>query len=462
MDLIRKLENILIKQEKKIEIGYIVFCGCVFFIWSISAGYNTAPDELMRYQIPQYIYQHGELPNGDMEVLRNDMWGFSYAYYPNLLGPIISASIMKVVSLFSIGEFTLLVAARFTSVLFGTITVYFFLECCKRIFSRKTKWVITVFISMIPQFVYLSSYVNNDIICIGGSAVICYSWICGLQDGWCYKNSFILAIGIIICALSYYNSYGWILCSIILFVSSYILYVDGNKRYGLMLKYGLFISVITLLVISGFFVRNAILYDGDFLGMASLTESSEKYALDWLKPSKRNIAANLGMSLGEMLQSKQWTGYTWLELTYKSFIGAFGYMRIFLSEKIYNIYKIVFCALILGMCGQIYQWIKRKDEATIKKHKYLFLFYFNLLIAFCIPICLSIYYSYAVDYEPQGRYCYPMIVALGILLGSGYDWYAKKLKCMYAKLISGFMIIGEIGMMIYVYFFCFITVINGG
>ncbi len=462
MSSIRKVEILFIKYEKLIEIGYIIFCGCIFFLWSISAEYDTAPDELMRYQIPQYIYQYGALPNGDLEILRNDMWGFSYAYYPNMLGPILSAIFMKFASIFSDGDFTLLVAARFTSVLFGAISVLFFLKCCKRIFSSKTTWVITIFISMIPQFVYLSSYVNNDIICIGGSAIICYSCICGLQDGWCYKNSFTLSIGIIICALSYYNSYGWILCSIILFVFSYILRTDDSKDYDMMLKYGLFISVITLIAISGFFIRNAILYDGDFLGMASLTESSEKYALDWLKPSKRNIAANTGMSVGEMLRSKQWTAYTWSELTYKSFIGAFGYMRIFLSERIYNIYKIVLSVLVIGLCGQVYRWIRRKDKTVFKSYKYLLLFYLSLGIAFCIPICLSIYYSYAVDYEPQGRYCYPMIVALGILLGSGYEWYIKKFNNLYAIVISGFMIISEIGMLMYVYSFCFIPAINGG
>ena len=163
------------------------------------------------------------------------------------------------------------------------------------------------------------------------------------------------------------------LCSIILFVFSYILRTDDSKDYDMMLKYGLFISVITLIAISGFFIRNAILYDGDFLGMASLTESSEKYALDWLKPSKRNIAANTGMSVGEMLRSKQWTAYTWSELTYKSFIGAFGYMRIFLSERIYNIYKIVLSVLVIGLCGQVYRWIRRKDKTVIEyKSGYFF------------------------------------------------------------------------------------------
>lgn len=458
----RKIEDLFVKHEKKIEIGYGIFCAFVFFLWSIKSGAFTAPDETMRYQIPEYIYRYGALPNGDMEELRNELWGFSYAYYPNMLGPIMSAAFMKIASIFSTEKYVLLMAARITSILFGVVSVMFLMMSCKRLFSRKTKWVITVFVSMIPQFVYLSTYVNNDIICIGGSAIICYSWICGLQDGWNYKNSCILTSGIVVCSLSYYNSYGWILCSIFLFGFSFVLQRNDSGKYKKMLKYGLFISCLTLLVISGFFIRNAILYDGDFLGMNSLTQSSELYAVDWLKPSKRNIAVNIGMSVREMLHSTQWGKHAWLESTYKSFIGGFGYMEFFLSDTMYNIYKFVIILLLAGWIGQVIQWMLKQEKTTLRNQRYLSLFYVNLLIAFCIPICLSIYYSYAVDYQAQGRYCYPMIISLGILLASGYEWYIVKLKDIYAKAISIFMVAGEIGMMVYAYLFYYVTVINKG
>lgn len=56
------------------------------------------------------------------------------------------------------------------------------------------------------------------------------------------------------------------------------------------------------------FIRNAMLYDGDFLGMRSLTEASEMYAREDIKPSNRPTPMNLGMGLGEMLNTTQYMG----------------------------------------------------------------------------------------------------------------------------------------------------------
>lgn len=431
-----KEQNTTNKYQKYLEIIYVLLCGCFFFIWSISKDLNYGPDELMRYQIPEYIFNNGALPNGNDLELNNDLWGFSYAYYPNFIGPIFSAFFMKIISMFTMNQFALLVAARFTSVLSGMITIIFLLKICRRLFSEETKWTVTVLISMIPQFVFLASYVNNDIICICGSAVICYAWVCGLQDGWNYKNAAILSVGIIIDTLSYYNSYGWILCSIFVFILSYILQSKEKKDYRTMFKIGLFIAGIVLVAAAGFFIRNAVVYQGDFLGMKSLNMSSEKYAVDWLKPSNRNIAINKGMSLLEMLESKEWTGYSWGSLTLKSFIGVLGGMSVFLPEWIYTVYYILMVVCGIGFLGQVVAWSISKTKFCLGNAQKTLIFYGAVFVSFCIPIGLSLYYSFSVDYQAQGRYCYPMVIALAVMLGTGIEWFFSKIKLLYSRILS--------------------------
>lgn len=83
-------------------------------------------------------------------------------------------------------------------------------------------------------------------------------------------------------------------------------------------KWGICISVIVIAMISYFFIRNAMLYDGDFLGMRSLTEASEMYAREDIKPSNRPTPMNLGMGLGEMLNTTQYMGKTWANATFQS------------------------------------------------------------------------------------------------------------------------------------------------
>lgn len=428
-------QDLLGKYQKYLEIGYVILCGCFFFIWSIAKDLNYGPDELMRYQIPEYIFKNGSLPNGNDLELRNELWGFSYAYYPNFIGPIFSAFFMRIASIFTKDEFVLLVAARFTSVLSGAFTVLFLLKICHRLFSVETKWMVTILFSMIPQFVFLTSYVNNDIICICGSGIICYAWVCGLQDGWNYKNATILSMGIIIATLSYYNSYGWILCSVFLFIFSFLLQ-KGKKDYKTMFSIGFFIAIIVVSVSAVFFIRNAILYQGDFLGMKSLKMSSEKYAVEWLKPSNRNIAANKGMSLFEMLCSKEWTGVTWGYLTLKSFIGVFGYMLVYIPDWVYTSFHILFIACTIGFLGQIITWGIKGKNFYFRNGQKTVLFYGAIVVSFFIPIGLSLYYSFAVDYQPQGRYCYPMVIALAIIFGTGIEWYFSKMKPLCSKILS--------------------------
>ncbi len=416
-------------NQRLLEVLYVLLCFGFFFVWSTSKGLSYAPDEYMRYDIPLYIYTYGKLPSGYEVSLRNAIWGFSYAYYPTFLGSLLSAFFMKVVSFFTVEEFALLVAARFTSVLSGTVTVYYILKIAERLFSKEAKWISAVLISTIPQFVFLTSYVNNDILCVCGSALICYAWICGLQDDWNIRNSVTLSIGMIVVALSYYNAYGWILCSAVLFILSFVIREKGQKNYKKMWGLGCFIVALVCAFTAFFFIRNALLYDGDFLGMPTLLEASEKYAMEEYKPSNRNTALNLGIPFYEMLVSGYWTGVPWLVTTWKSFFGVFGYMSVYMSAWIYKMYVLIVVVCVGGMAVQVTQWF-RGVRTVLGSRKKMALFYGTLLMVSVITAALSIYYSYAVDYQPQGRYCYPMIIALFVFLGTGIDWLIGKVRSL--------------------------------
>lgn len=417
------------KRQLFMEIGFVILCGCFFFIWSIVKELNYAPDEFMRYQIPQYIFEHGALPDGNMDELRNGMWGFSYAYYPNMLGPLLSAVFMKAVSFFTAEEFALLAAARFTSVLCGSLTIWFLLKIGGRLFSTRTKWMVAFLAALIPQFAFLSSYVNNDIICVCGSGMICCAWVSGLQDGWNLKNAALLAGGISVTTLSYYNGYGWILCSLLLFCGSFLIDGRGQADYHRMRKTGILIAGVVLLFTMGFFIRNAILYHGDFLGMRALAEASEKYGAEYLKPSNRETPKNLGLTIWEMLQSRRWNSLGWIKMSFMSFVGVFGYMDNFLPMWIYKIYAGIFIAAGAGFLADAAGCIAHRGEsASSAARKRRLLFLGSLILTAVIPVLLSIYYSWAVDYQAQGRYFYPAFISLMTICGFGIEWLLQRIN----------------------------------
>lgn len=423
-----KHPQIRLKLERE-EILYILFCFLLFLFWSMIKELDYAPDEQMRYLIPEYIYRTGRLPDGRLPEIRSDIWGFSYAFYPNFLGPLLSAACMKIASLFTLDSSALLIAARFPSVLCGTATVLFAFWIGKTVFGKRGAWIYAVLLSMIPQFVFLTSYVNNDIVCIFGSSVILLAWVSAFLGGWNVRNGLLLAAGIIIIALSYYNGYGWILASIILFAGFWWCenYKD-RKDHTRMLKIGAIISVVVLAGIGYFFIRNAVLYDGDFLGMQILTEYSETYASPEWKPSARNTPKNLGLSVFEMLLPTSFSLTSWIIQVFVTFIGVFGYANVFVPKWVYGLYGLLFAILFIACLGNLRDWIRTRRDVPLKIKRKTLVFYGSMMIAFLTPVILCIYYSYAVDYQPQGRYCYPMIMAFFWFETQGLLWLFKKIK----------------------------------
>lgn len=402
-------------QINKIELSYLFLFFIFIFIWTIIQTYNYAPDEYMRYSVVEYIFKNGKLPLPNDPSVIAPIFNASYAYYPLLLGSVISAFFMKIVSFFTMNSTALLIAARMTSVLCSVGLVYFTIKIAKQLFDNSIfKWVMVIIASMIPQYIFLSTYVNNDMMALFSSAIIVYAWISIIKDKCNYKNSLLLSIGVILCALSYYNAYGWILTSVIVFITNFTSIKKKKTSIDLkkFLKYGLFASGIVLLCISYFFIRNAVVNKGDMLGINSFLSACEEGAIDSLKPSKRVTPNNLNMSYADMLNDKRWTGTTWTDLTYKSSIGYFGYMQYRVSDKIYLFYAIL---ITIGLIGFIVNRIR-----NVKKTKKMMnILYICLFLNIIIPILLSLRYSYYTDYQPQGRYIYPMWIALVIMLSMG-------------------------------------------
>lgn len=434
--IISNLKNIIknnnecdYKLNKIEKIILLVFFINVLF-WIIFLPVNSAPDEDMRYLIPKYIFNHNKLPlPNDPEVIHR-FFNASYAYYPLLLGSIISAVFMKIASLWSVSEMGLLIASRLTSLLFGTLFVYFLIKVSKRLFKGASKYFAIILGAFIPQVVFLSSYVNNDIIALSASLMIILAWLSFLQDGVNYKNSLLLAVGIIICALSYYSAYGWILFSIIFYICNFIKKEDGklNFDYKKMFKYGIFIAIIVLIGISYFFIRNMIINNGDMLGMNSFLNACEKSAYVDLRPSNRDTAKNLGMGYFDMLKSPRWSGSPWVQSTAESFICVLGQMNAFIDRWVYVFFVILFLIGSFGMVIHFFMNTRKKPKEKV--------FYLSLLACLIIPILLSIQYSYATDYQAQGRYIYPLFGSLIIFTTFGIEALISVLFKIIEKLSS--------------------------
>ena len=409
---------------------YILIAAIVFVIATCCActfGMMNCPDEGMRFPVARFIYNHGALPLGPEDEIRSTTFGFSYAYTP-YLPVLIGALFMKVVSLFTQNEWALLVAARMVSVLSVTGLVYVVCKIGKVAFGdRRSAVLCGVLVGFTPQVLFLGSYVNNDALGLLSVALMVYAWFLGCgKDGWTRPVEVMLAIAIAICSLSYYNDYGFILSSVIVYFASS---VKQGRELKETLKGAGLITLIVLLAAGWFFVRNALIHNGDFVGTKSMYAAGEIYAVDDWKMSNRMTLARQGRSIWQGFMNPEFApfGLIWPVYTLKSFFCYVGSMSFMLSPLAFKLYcAITLAAVVIAVAGLVVRVTNKGDDKSAKLGEGIpGIIVFGLILASLITIGLSVYYSYTIDYQPQGRYVIACIVPLAICMTAGCTFLSR-------------------------------------
>lgn len=428
---------------------HIIFLALVFvfyFFWSLAQPPLAAPDEGMRYQIPQFIFENGYLPHGAEEAIRNPQWGISYGFAP-YVSQILGVPFMKIAGIFTSDPGTLVVAARLVNVIFATLTVWISFKIAARLFGRRIyRLLFVVLVAFLPQFVFLSGYINNDMMAIFSTSLIVLAWVSGIKDRWPVKSCVILGIGMGLCALSYYNAYGFLLLSVVLFFASNLLLEKRSFREKEFRKSVYIVAGLFLAIAAWWFIRNYIIYDGDILGFRTTEHYQELYAIDKLKPSMVETIQRQGIPLGEMLVQRGW-----LLFTYLSMVGCFGAMDIWLPVWVYAVYTVIFAVGIAG-CIMALVRFARSGNPDGKRRKWLL--GTCMVLAIVIPVVLSAYYSYTSDYQPQGRYILSCLIPLMLFMTVGIKTILEKI-CKNKKSVAialAVICLAVAGIAVYCYF----------
>ena len=404
--MISTIINKAIKSKVFLPLLLVLYAMFLCALIAKGTNFNSAPDELMRYDISQYVYENTSIPAGCDESVRNPIWGFSYAFYP-ITSYTLSGLAMKVQSLFSTSEFDLLFAARMVDVVFIGLYAFICTKISKILFDERKYRILFCSLSvLIPGLLYLGGFVNNDSISLLATSLILYSWLLGIKSKWSYKSVIMLGISIGICFLSYYNAYGFILASVVLYFGSSIIEKKKLKEF---LTKGIVIALIAFLLSGWWFIRNAVIYNGDFLGLNASRECGEKYAMEQLKPSNRGTPFKQNQNIFDMLVKDRW-----IITTAKSFFGTFGYMDINMYDSMYGFYKLILGVGVFGLVLKFIDYMKKK-YVTLEKKKEKFKsksieekekIFLNIVFIFTmiVTVGISIYYSYFNDFQPQGRY----------------------------------------------------------
>ncbi len=389
-------------------IGLLIFLAGVFVFllcWACVQPLNVSPDESMRYDIVKFIVQNGYLPDGRDPSIRNEIWGISYAFYP-ILSYMIMAIPAKIVSLLTTSAFAMVMAARMVNVVFGTITAYLTFRISEILFTDRSKYLFTALVVFLPGQIFIHTYVNNDSMAILSTAWITWVWLRSMKEGWTKKLCVHLACAISMCALSYFNAYGFILCSIIFFFTTILVEKTAVNKAKYVASRTLLIVILVLVLAGWWFIRNYLLY-GDFLGWNITTTYAEMYAMDGYKPSQRLNLAQQGVSIKGLLMYPGVFSGNWTTAVAISFVGTFGFLNVFMPSWLSWTYLVIFAVGAVGVITCLISTFRLR-----KNRQWYTMGFFNwcMLLVIIITIGLLIYYNLYSDLQAQGRYLMPMVI----------------------------------------------------
>ena len=137
---------------------------------------------------------------------------------------------MRIFRLFADPGYSIFKIARMADVLFVTGAVYFVVKASGKLFpkekySKEVRWLFAALAGFMPQAIFMGTYVNTDSLALLAAAMILYAWASYLTEDWTWKNCILLAVGMAVCALSYYNAYGSAV-----FSSSVLRYYFAEKK----------------------------------------------------------------------------------------------------------------------------------------------------------------------------------------------------------------------------------------
>ncbi len=384
---------------------FVLVCFISYLVWAlVFLNSLYGPDEIMRLDVPKFIYENHALPCGWEESIRNPYWGTSYGFsitFPYLA----DVFFMRLVSLFSTAESALWIAARLTSVLSGTGIAYYAVCISKRVTKQSTRWLFVVPMALTPQIIFLSSYVNLDSFGLFTVMFLIYVWIRGMENGWDVRTCIWLGVGLGFCLLSYQFAYPYVVGSF----GIYCLWHIANRKQTNAKRFfghGFLIVGVVLLISGWYFIRNAYLYNGDLFALHASAPYAELYAVPEQKPSLKQTIRIQGYSPIGMLTETPWVGSTFQSLFY-----AFGYMSVFTTKRFYELIGVV---LAVGAVGCVVAFIRKRE-----KNRDLVFGTVAMTGSALLCVAISVYYSWASDYQPQGRYIIAVLPLLFAMTAYG-------------------------------------------
>lgn len=381
-----------------------VFLICLYGAYYIDTSYM--PDEWARKTLSDWICMNMALPTGKEPELIMEMYGFSYASRP-YLASFIGAVFTKLFSCFSDDPRLLYLGSRMSSVLSIPAVCCFSLKIGDELFKKPvSSELFAILICFTPQVLFIGMFQNCDALSLACVSAVVLFFIRIIKSNWSIKSCVMMGISVSVCLLSYYNVYGWLMIAAVLLIISALKTKAVPVR--VVIQRILIMLGIVMCLAAPVFIRNAMVYDGDFLGI-----SAEKAAVQAFENSNEGSPFMPINKMGfDAVSTIQFYYDLWIPSSCKSLIGFFGTMKISMSDKVYAFYDI---GILFGIVmAVICLMVSKKNQIN----KYALAL---MSISSLITVALSAYASYIRDLQYQGRYICSILLLISYLIVYGQE-----------------------------------------
>ena len=414
----------IIKRERFLVV-ILIFSIVASLLWAIIIPYDDANDEFLHYNVVRFLADEKRLP-----IFNKDDYTEIKCYrtaFPYLFGKIIDVPVCQ--SSYSIFPFpSYLISAlpvlfiqkdasyrylfaRLPNIIYFAVFLIITWGIIRRFFSQKyIQKIAIITIAFIPQITFINSYVNSDGFSLMVGASVFYVWIRCLDDGLTKKNIILGAVSLGLLASTKYNYFA-------LFPATAIFFLFSHKQFALekILKFIIAVTIGIMTISGWWFIRNYFLY-GDALGFSTV-----KKTLTALAPDNITIADFGHNFLSTLLITN------WPIQSFKSFFAVFGWMSIYLPNIFYVITLLFFILSFFGWLFAFSNTIYEKKILTFLRSK-RFPFFAASLTTIVITISLSVWTSLHNDFQPQGRYLFPALIPVILIIIKGLCSFSKMMN----------------------------------
>ena len=367
--------------------------------------FNAHPDEYLHFETAAYFVHHWWPAALNDPVIAPTFSHYGFSYMSDLDASYFLMG--KFVALFQGWLATPEIAARlFNVLLFVVLAIWI---------SRRLEASLAPFVLLIsPQIWYVFSYVNGDawalfvamliVVQLADERSALHAYLESKSWSGSFQGALLFALLLALMIMAKRNYYLFLL--FVAFVAGWTTLTQSGWpiRLRVMRRW-----VAVLLLAAGFYFPVRIAHEalnGFDIPRLQL-EQAEKYAAPHFKPSE--IAAGTGA--GNLVLRKRgvpfaelFTERGWLLESFQSFSGVYRWMSLKGSDYYYLLMWLLYAALLVFLLMRVAR-LSWRDA----------LFTTAALATACLVVLGSAYSSWTADYQPQGRYLFPILPMFAFL-----------------------------------------------